>query len=40
MQPVTRIAVTVTFLRMDRPPADPARPLPSDVALLREPPTA
>ena len=37
MQPVTRIAVTVTFLRMDRPPADPARPLPSDVALLRLP---
>ena len=37
MQPVTRIAVTVTFLRMDRPPADPARPLPNDTTLLRLP---
>ena len=37
MQPVTRVAVTVTFLRMDRPPPDPARPLPADAALLRLP---
>ncbi len=37
MQPATRIAVTVTFLRMDRPPTDPARPLPAEVALLRLP---
>ena len=37
MQSVTRIAVTVTFLRMDHPPTDPARPLPGDVALLRLP---
>lgn len=35
MQPSTRAAVTVTFLRMDRPPADPARPLPGDAALVR-----
>lgn len=37
MQLVTRIAVTVTFLRMDRLPADPARPLPADTSLLRLP---
>lgn len=34
MQLSTRAGVTVTFLRMDRPPADPARPLPGDVSLI------
>jgi GNAT superfamily N-acetyltransferase len=28
MEPVVRVGVTVTFLRMDRPPADPAPRLP------------
>ena len=28
MEPVTRVGVTVTFLRMDRPPVDPAPALP------------
>ena len=29
MEPAERVAVTVTFLRMDRPPASPAPPLPA-----------
>ncbi len=36
-EPVTRIGVTVTFLRMSQRPAMPARALPQDVALLRLP---
>ena len=35
MQPTTHVAVTVTFLRMDRPPADPAVSLPPDTSLIR-----
>ena len=35
MQPSTRVAVTVTFLRMDRRPLDPAPPLPRDASLVR-----
>lgn len=35
MQPTTRAAVTVTFLRMERPPAGPARPLPPGASLVR-----
>ncbi len=35
MQPATKIAVTVTFLRMDRPPSNPAPTLPPDTTLLR-----
>lgn len=31
----TRIAVTVTFLRMDAPPADPPPPIPGALALVR-----
>ena len=34
VQPSTRAGVTVTFLRMDQPPADPPRPLPEDVILV------
>ena len=30
MEPVVRVGVVVTFMRMDRPPADPAPALPSD----------
>lgn len=37
MQPITRAAVNVTFLRMDAPPDDPARPLPADTSLVRLP---
>ena len=33
--PRTRIAVNVTFLRMDGPPGDTAAALPSDVSLVR-----
>jgi GNAT superfamily N-acetyltransferase len=33
--PSTRIAVTVTFLRQDRPLATPAPPLPADTTLVR-----
>ena len=36
-EPVTRIGVTVTFLRMAAPPSAPARALPQDTALLRVP---
>ncbi len=32
---VTRVGVTVTFLRMDKPPAEPARPFPSGTAPVR-----
>lgn len=35
MEPVTRIAVTVTFLRMDEPPADPAPALPDGCTIQR-----
>ncbi len=35
MQPATRVAVTVTFLRMDRRPVDPAPPMPRDSGLVR-----
>lgn len=35
MQPSIRVAVTVTFLRMDRRPASPPRALPDDTSLLR-----
>jgi GNAT superfamily N-acetyltransferase len=31
----TPVAVDVTFLRMDRPPADPATPLPKGTAVVR-----
>ena len=34
-EPATRIRVTVTFLRMERPPAGPAPGLPADAALVR-----
>lgn len=34
MQLSTRAGVTVTFLRMDRPPAGPARALPGDASLV------
>ncbi len=37
MQPTTRVAVTVTFLRLDRPPPGEARALPDDTSLLRLP---
>ena len=35
MQPAIRIAVTVTFLRMERPPAGSAALLPPDTSLVR-----
>ncbi len=35
MQIATRIAVTVTFLRMDQAPAEPAPALPADTSLVR-----
>ncbi len=35
MQPATRVAVTVTFLRMDRAPSLPAPRLPLDTDLVR-----
>jgi hypothetical protein len=35
MEPVTRVGVTVTFLRMDRPPADPAPALPIASQVVR-----
>ena len=31
MEPVARVTVTVTFLRMDRPPAGPPPGLPPDI---------
>jgi GNAT superfamily N-acetyltransferase len=34
--PVIRVGVVVTFLRMERPPADPAPPLPSDLEVRIE----
>ena len=38
MEPVTRVGVTVTFLRMDRAPAEPAPKLPpeAEVRLIRD----
>ena len=36
-EPVTRIAVDVTFLRMDAPPDGPAPPLPQGATVLRLP---
>jgi hypothetical protein len=35
MEPVSRVAVTVTFLRMDTPPAHRAPPLPAATSLVR-----
>ena len=35
-EPVVRVGVTVTFLRMDRPPADPPPPLPPGIAVRRD----
>lgn len=35
MEAVVRVAVLVTFLRMDRPPADPAPALPADMTVQR-----
>ena len=35
MEPVVRVGVTVTFLRMDTPPADPAPSLALDVRYVR-----
>jgi GNAT superfamily N-acetyltransferase len=35
VEPTTRAAVTVTFLRMEQPPADPAPALPPDTSLIR-----
>jgi len=35
VQLATRVIVTVTFLRMERPPVDPLRPLPPDVTIVR-----
>jgi GNAT superfamily N-acetyltransferase len=35
MEPVIRVAVTVTFLRMDRPPAAPAPSLPTGYQIVR-----
>jgi GNAT superfamily N-acetyltransferase len=34
-EPITRIAVDVTFLRMEAPPADPAPSLPAGASVLR-----
>ncbi len=35
MQPTSRVAVTVTFLRMDERPADPPRLLPNSTAMVK-----
>ncbi len=35
MEPASRAVVTVTFLRMDRPPISPVPPLPAGSALVR-----
>ena len=37
MEPVVRVGVVVTFLRMDRPPADPAPVLPEGMAVRQVP---
>jgi GNAT superfamily N-acetyltransferase len=37
MEPTTRVAVTVTFLRMDRPPAEPPPALPAEARVVRVP---
>ena len=34
MEPVARVTVTVTFLRMDRPPAGPSRGLPTEYQVV------
>ena len=34
-EPVVSVTVRVTFLRMDRPPVSPARPLPADARMER-----
>lgn len=36
-EPAIPVAVDVTFLRMDRPPADPAPPLPPGARVMRAP---
>ncbi|MDA8048526.1 MAG: GNAT family N-acetyltransferase [Rhodospirillales bacterium] len=35
MEPVVRVAVTVTFLRMTAPPPEPARPFPPGASVVR-----
>ena len=35
MEPVVRVGVTVTFLRMDRPPAEPAPKLPANAQMAQ-----
>jgi GNAT superfamily N-acetyltransferase len=35
LESTTRIGVTVTFMRMDQPPTEPAPPLPQDVTVER-----
>ncbi len=35
MEAVVRVGVTVTFLRMDQPPSEPARPFPADAIAVR-----
>ncbi|MBV9784333.1 MAG: GNAT family N-acetyltransferase [Acidisphaera sp.] len=35
IEPVVRVGVTVTFLRMDRPPEDPAPPFPIPVKVVK-----
>jgi GNAT superfamily N-acetyltransferase len=35
MEPVARVVVTVTFLRMDQPPGEPASPLPAGAQVIR-----
>jgi GNAT superfamily N-acetyltransferase len=35
MEPMTRVGVTVTFLRMDRCPTDPPPPLPAGLEIVR-----
>ena len=37
MEPAVRVAVVVTFLRMDRPPDAPAQPLPEGMQVRLEP---
>lgn len=37
MEPVVRVGVVVTFLRMDRPPAEPGPPVPADTAVRHLP---
>ena len=35
LEPTVRVGVTVTFLRMDQPPTEPARPLPAGANVQR-----